>query len=103
MSEEKQPFPVPKTFDCPYCGEVATAGNFKPDGGFCHFSHKVKRRIKVGYYYYVTIETIHQFEIHWCDEGWQSKRHSTGSSQMCERVVLGNGDCTDWRGFDPTP
>ena len=94
------PFPVPKTFTCPYCGKVASAGEFSPNQGIGHFAHKVKEMVKVGRHWRVTLETIHQFEIHWVDGVWQSSTKVSGCHQMCERVELSNGENTDWHGYN---
>lgn len=94
------PFPIPKTFECPYCGSTALQGEFKPSDGRCHFSHEVNEKVKVGFYYYVTLVTIHQFEILWVDGTWQSWKGCTGSHQMCERVELSNGKTTNWHRYN---
>jgi hypothetical protein len=98
MSE--QPFPLPKSFRCPYCkSDSPHLGGFDTGSSLVHFSHKIKKYIKVGHKIHVTLETLHQFCIKWVGGEWHIVTEGMGTSKACERVEFGNGDTTDWHGY----
>ena len=98
MSE--QPFPFPKTFPCPYCGEAARTGNYTDPSSQLHCSHAIIEKKRISQHIVVELETRHQFVVKWSGESWQAVDEPFGSSKVCERAEFGNGENTGWRGHN---
>jgi hypothetical protein len=101
--KDVSPFPVPKVFECPYCGAHAIQSKFDPRTGVAFFTHHVEETKKVGQVTKVILHSIHLFAVTWGggEFGWE---HSPGtrlrSSKVCERVEITRGQCSDWASCD---
>lgn len=98
--KDAKPFPVPKTFPCPYCGEKARRTKLR-DTGIAFFSHHIEERKLVGQATFLTLYTIHYFAAKWDGEEWKlAPKVGLGSSKVCERLGDFRGNYTDWTSCD---
>ena len=93
-----KPFPIPKTFDCPYCGEISRRGNLD-EHDLVHCSHTIKEKVRVGKTIIIELTTLHQFVVKWKDDKWQTVDIKFSSSKACEKVEVITP--SGWRSCEP--
>lgn len=94
------PFPIPKTFACPYCDQSGRFGSFNTDHNRAHYSHQIDECKQVGNVLHVILQTRHQFVTQWDGKAWYAADVSFGSSKVIERIKLHDGDRTGWKSCD---
>ena len=90
----KGPFPVPKSFRCPYCLETGHFTSFNEERGVAHYRCVTNENKAIGKKIVAKLTTYHQFAIQWV-EGWEHC-DIRGCSDACERVEV----TSDWVGYD---
>ncbi len=93
------PFPIPKTQPCPYCGEICGSGTLAQDGKI-HHSHQIEEKVRVGAANVVTLITRHKFVVMWDGDAWKHADVSFGPCKVIQKIELGNGYSTDWSSCD---